>query len=62
MTMIPAFGGYVYSSLFATVYEAQGKVLCKGNGCFEETFIFAFVTCCICAGVNVILFVRKRNY
>jgi hypothetical protein len=62
MTMIPAFGGYLYSSIFASLYEVQSQGLCKGTKCFEETFDFCFVSCCVCVGVNVFLLFRKRNH
>jgi MFS family permease len=62
MTMIPAFGGYVYSSIFAGLYELESKVLCKGSKCYEGSFYFCCITSCVCIVGNLFLFVRRRNH
>ncbi|EGF82692.1 hypothetical protein BATDEDRAFT_86493 [Batrachochytrium dendrobatidis JAM81] len=70
MTVMPAFGGPIFSTLFGIVYDYStlhgngvdlpSGIVCKGNACFSDSFIVGSSMLCICVVLTSIVCVRRR--
>jgi hypothetical protein len=61
MTLLPAFGGQIFGVLFGYTYESTGGSECKGNKCFEDTFLISAGSCCLCLVANVYLLWKRSR-
>ncbi|KAI8894012.1 major facilitator superfamily domain-containing protein, partial [Globomyces pollinis-pini] len=61
MTVIPAFGGQFFSSLFGQVYESAGTSICKGAKCYYDTFLISTILCGIAVFGNILLYIKRAR-
>ncbi|KAJ2995041.1 hypothetical protein HDV02_001118 [Globomyces sp. JEL0801] len=59
MTVMPAFGGYLFATIFGAVYEESGVSVCKGQNCYMKSFIIATVLSLLALFGNIFLYFKR---
>ncbi len=62
MTMLPAFGGYLFSYIFGNVFDKQWQNNCKGADCFKASSEVAMTMCGISCILCFFLYRAHHSY